>query len=167
MEIQHIDSFLEYLSKIHQRTVRVARCIPRDKLEWTYRDGKFTLGDQIRHIATIERYMFVETVSGRPSRYAGCGRDLADGYDQVMQFAESLHIESVEILSSLTDADLHRKCTTPDGAAISVWKWLRAMVEHEIHHRGQIYLYLSLLQVPTPPLYGLTAEQVRDRSIPS
>lgn len=167
MEIQHIDSFLEYLSKIHQRTVRVARCIPRDKLEWTYRDGKFTLGDQIRHIATIERYMFVETVSGRPSRYAGCGRDLADGYDQVMQFAESLHIESVEILSSLTDADLQRKCTTPDGAAISVWKWLRAMVEHEIHHRGQIYLYLSLLQVPTPPLYGLTAEQVRDRSIPS
>lgn len=167
MEIQHIDSFLEYLSKIHQRTVRVARCIPRDKLEWTYRDGKFTLGDQIRHIATIERYMFVETVSGRPSRYAGCGRDLADGYDQVMQFAESLHIESVEILSSLTDADLQRKCTTPDGAAISVWKWLRAMVEHEIHHRGQIYLYLSFLQVPTPPLYGLTAEQVRDRSIPS
>jgi uncharacterized damage-inducible protein DinB len=165
MEIQHIETFLDYLSKIHQRTMRVVRCIPSDKLEWTYREGKFTLGDQVRHIAAIERYMFVETVSGRPSRYAGCGREFADGYDQNLQFAERLHAESVELLSLLTDADLQHKCTTPDGAPIAVWKWLRAMVEHEIHHRGQIYLYLSLLQVPTPPLYGLTSEQVRDRSI--
>ena len=165
MEIQHIDPFLDYLSKIHQRTARVVRCIPPDKLEWTYRDGKFTLGDQVRHIATIERYMFVETVCGRPSRYAGCGRDLADGYEQVLQYLDQLHSESLQILSLLSDADLQKKCTTPDGAPITVWKWLRAMVEHEIHHRGQIYLYLSLLQIPTPPLYGLTSEQVRDRSL--
>jgi uncharacterized damage-inducible protein DinB len=164
MEIQHIDGFLDYLGKIHQRTMRVARCIPPDKLEWTYRKGKFTLADQLRHIATIERYMFVETVSGRPSRYTGCGRELADGYEQVMQFAERLHAESVKLLASFSDSDLQRKCTTPDGAPIAIWKWLRAMVEHEIHHRGQIYLYLSLLQVPTPPLYGLTSEQVRDLS---
>ena len=38
------------------------------------------------------------------------------------------------------------------------------MVEHEIHHRGQIYLYLAVLGVPTPPLYGLTEEQVLARS---
>jgi len=39
-----------------------------------------------------------------------------------------------------------------------------AMVEHEIHHRGQIYLMLGMLEVDTPPLYGLTAEEVRERS---
>jgi len=165
MEISNINIFLEYLSKIHQRTSRVARCIPPDKVEWSYRQGKFTLGDQLRHIATIERYMFVETVSGHPSRYAGCGRELADGYDEVLAFVDRLRAESIDRLAGLTDADLQRKCTTPDGAQITVWKWLRAMVEHEIHHRGQIYLYLGLLGVPTPPLYGLTSEQVRDRSV--
>jgi uncharacterized damage-inducible protein DinB len=41
----------------------------------------------------------------------------------------------------------------------------RSMVEHEVHHRGQIYLYLGLLSVPTPPLYGLTSEEVRARSV--
>jgi uncharacterized damage-inducible protein DinB len=71
------------------------------------------------------------------------------------------------MLSSLRDEDLQRKCATPDGAHITVWKWLRAMVEHEIHHRGQLYLYLSLLNVPTPPLYGLTSEEVRERSVSS
>jgi uncharacterized damage-inducible protein DinB len=57
------------------------------------------------------------------------------------------------------------KCATPDGAKITVWKWLRLMTEHEIHHRGQIYLYLAMLEIPTPPLYGLTSEEVRERSV--
>jgi uncharacterized damage-inducible protein DinB len=38
------------------------------------------------------------------------------------------------------------------------------MVEHEVHHRGQMYLMLGMLDVPTPPLYGLTSEEVRARS---
>jgi uncharacterized damage-inducible protein DinB len=38
------------------------------------------------------------------------------------------------------------------------------MIEYEIHHRGQIYIYLAMLEVPTPALYGLTEEQVREHS---
>jgi len=164
MQIQNLDLFLDYLDKVHQRTMRVARCIPPDKLDWTYREGKFSLGDLARHIATINRYMFAETIQGKTSRYAGCGKELADGYEDVLMFMERLHRESVEIFSRLSNEDLNRRCATPDGASITVWKWLRAMVEHEIHHRGQIYIYLAILGVPTPPLYGLTSEQVRERS---
>ena len=40
----------------------------------------------------------------------------------------------------------------------------RAMVEHEVHHRGQIYIYLGMLGVKTPPIYGLTSEEVKARS---
>ena len=165
MEIRNINTFLEYLDKVHQRTVRVIRCIPPDKLEWSYAPGKFTLGDLVRHIAAIERNMFAENVQGKPSRYAGCGKELADGYDQVLQFMKTKHRESVEIFSRLSPDDLNRKCETPGGASITVWKWLRSMIEHEIHHRGQIYLYLAMLGVATPPLYGLTSEQVKERSV--
>jgi uncharacterized damage-inducible protein DinB len=162
-----LGGFLEYFGKVHQRTNRVAQCIPPDKLEWSFRQGKFTLGDLLRHIAAIERYMFAETVQGKPSRYAGCGRDLADDYEEVMAFRATLHTQTVEILSSLGDEGLTRKCKTPDAASITVWKWLRLMTEHEIHHRGQIYIYLAMLDVPTPPLYGLTSEEVQQRSIKS
>jgi uncharacterized damage-inducible protein DinB len=68
------------------------------------------------------------------------------------------------VFRSLTAADLEKKCVTPGGTPITVWKWLRAMVEHEIHHRAQIYTYLGILGIPTPPIYGLTSEQVRERS---
>jgi hypothetical protein len=76
MEIQRVEPFLDYLSKIHQRTARVIRCIPPEKLEWTYREGKFTLGDQIRHLVTIERYMFVETACGRRGAAANWQTDM-------------------------------------------------------------------------------------------
>jgi uncharacterized damage-inducible protein DinB len=165
MQILDTSSFCEYFDKIHERTLRVARCIPADKIEWTYRDGKFTLGDLVRHIAAINRHMFAETVAGRPSRYAGCGRDLADGYEEVIDYSERLHRETVHVIRALNPSDLLAKCKTPDGASLTTWKWLRAMLEHEIHHRGQIYLYLAMLGVETPPLYGLTSEQVRDRSV--
>jgi uncharacterized damage-inducible protein DinB len=167
MQIQDFGIFLEYFDKVHQRTVRVVRCIPDDKLEWPFRQGRFTLGDLVRHIAAIERYMYAETIQGKPSRYAGCGKELADGLEEVLLFQERMHRESVEIISRLSAEGLNRKCATPGGTPITVWKWLRAMVEHEIHHRGQVYIYLAMLDVPTPPLFGLTSEQVKERSVNS
>jgi uncharacterized damage-inducible protein DinB len=164
MEIRSVSQFLEYWAGLRTRTRRVAACIPPDKVEWTHRAGAFTLGDQVRHLASIERYMYAETVAGRPSRYQGCGRELADGYDAVLEYLDRLDAEARGIIGALQDADLQRKCETPAGAPITTWKWLRAMCEHEAHHRGQIYLMLSILGVATPPLFGLTSEEVRARS---
>jgi len=77
----------------------------------------------------------------------------------------SKRAEDLLAMVGLSDADLQRKIQTPAGVAITSWKWLRAMAEHEAHHRGQIYLMLGMLDVPTPPLDGLTAEEVRARSV--
>jgi uncharacterized damage-inducible protein DinB len=166
VEIESVGSFLEYFEKIRERTLRVIRCIPPDNLEWTYQAGKFTLGDLVRHLAAVERYMYAENAQFKLSRYPGHGSELADGYENVLAFLNRAHQESVEIFQRLSREDLRRKCLTPGGTPITLWKWLRAMVEHEIHHRGQIYLYLAMLGVSTPPLYGLTSEQVRARSQP-
>lgn len=155
---------LDYIERVRHRTMRVIRCIPPDRLEWTYREGKFTLGDLVRHLGAIERWMFAENVAGRPSSYPGHGRELADGYENVVRYIESMHAASMEIFGSLTPEDMVRKCVTPGGAELAIGKWIRSMIEHEIHHRGQIYLYLSILGVETPPLYGLTEEEVKERS---
>lgn len=166
MEIHSVNSFLRYFESIRARTMRVIACIPPDRIDWAYREGKFTLGDLVRHLGASERYMFAENAKLRPSRYHGCGRELADGHAASVAFLERMHAESMEIFSTLDDADLAAKCITPGGAALSVAKWLRAMIEHEVHHRGQIYICLQLLEVDTPPMFGLTEEEVEARSEP-
>ena len=167
MEIRSIPQFLQYWDSIRGRTRRVIACIPPDRLEWTHQPAKFTFGDLVRHLAAIERYMYAETVSGRPSAYPGCGRELAEGYDAVIAWFDQRAAESRAIFAALPDSALLEKCQTPAGTPITTWKWLRAMVEHEVHHRGQLYLMLGVLNVATPPLFGLTSEEVRGRSTQS
>jgi uncharacterized damage-inducible protein DinB len=166
MQIQTSTDFLDYYGKVRARTRRVALLIPEEQLEWTYRPGKFTLGDLVRHIAAIERWLYAETVFGRPSCYHDCGPELASGLTAVLAYLDAMHAESLELFSQLTPEQLQAKVRTPAGYPITCWKWLRLLPEHEIHHRGQIYLYLNQLGVSTPPLYGLTSEEVLERSLP-
>lgn len=164
MEIRTVESFLDYWRNIRGRTRRVVETIPPEHIEWAPKPGRFTLGDLARHLVVIERYMYAETVNGRPAVYEGCGPELAAGKDAVIAFMDRLHAEAVHLFGQLTDEDLQRKCLTPAGTPITTWKWLRAMVEHEAHHRGQIYLMLGMLGVSTPPIFGLTAEELHART---
>ena len=96
---------------------------------------------------------------------AGFRWALADGYDAVVDYLDRMHAGTVEIIRGLSPAELARQCATPAGTPITTWKWLRAMVEHEIHHRAHVYMMLQMLRVPTPPIYGLTSEEVYARSV--
>lgn len=156
-----LQNFLDYLGSVHARTRRVVACIPADRLEWLPAPGRWSAGDQVRHLAGIERWMYAETMSGRPSKYPGHGRDLAEGLDAVMAYHDRLHEESMAIFAQLTAEQWTGKARTPAGTAITTWKWARAMLEHEAHHRGQLYFTLGLLGVDTPPIYGLTEPGLR------
>lgn len=165
MEITRLGPFLDYLDRIHERTRRIAVLVGPDDLEWPAAPGRLTAGDIMRHLAGIERYMYAENVHDRPARYPGHTRDLADGVDGVLAYYDRLHDEARAQFASLSDTRLGEKCNTPAGTPITVGKWLRAMIEHEAHHRGQLYFILGLRGVVTPPIFGLTAEEVHARSM--
>jgi uncharacterized damage-inducible protein DinB len=164
MEVTRIAPFLEYLDRVHHRTRRLIACIPESELEWEAAPGRFTPGDIVRHLAGIERDMYAETVHGRPTRYLGHSRELADGLAATIAYYDGKHAESRALFAELTDARLAERCLTPAATPITVGKWLRAMIEHEAHHRGQLYFILGLRGVETPPLYGLTSEEVRAKA---
>lgn len=155
-----LQTFLDYLDSVHARTRRVVTCISAEALEWRPAPHRWSAGDQVRHLAGIERWMYAETVWGRPSAYPGHGRDLADGLPAVLAYYDALHAEARARFAELTPAQWTGRVTTPAGAAITRWKWLRAMLEHEAHHRGQLYFTLGLLDVPTPPIFGLSEPEL-------
>jgi uncharacterized damage-inducible protein DinB len=160
MEITQVRPFLDYLDRIHDRTRRLIDCVRDEDLEWRAAPGRFTAGELVRHLAGMERYMYAETVHGRPMRYPGHDASLAEGLDATKQYYDRLTAESREVFAELSDERLSEKCLTPPGTPITVSKWLRAMVEHEAHHRGQIYFILGMRGVQTPPIFGLTVEQL-------
>src|SRR5262245_23666558 len=106
MEINTIGPFLDYYEKVRQRTLKVIRLIRPGKLGWSYQEGKFTSADLIPHLASIERYMYAENVQQKPSLYPGHGRELADGYGEVLAYMDRTHKEAMDIFSRLSDEDL-------------------------------------------------------------
>ena len=46
---------------------------------------------------------------------------------------------------------------------MKAWRFLMAMVEHEVHHRSQLDCYLAEVGVAPPQVYGWRMEEVLDR----
>lgn len=164
MEIKTIASFLDYFEKIREGTNRIIQVIPKDKMDWTYKSGKFTIADIVRHIAAIERNVFAQLVNGNNSSYKGCGKELADGYEDVIFYFNEMHRQSIIIFNSINDEDLNKRITTLSGVDAKIGNFLRALIIHEIHHCGALCIYLNLLDVKTPSIFGLTEEQVIQKS---
>ena len=118
----------------------------------------------MRHLAAAERFTFVEIAVGGTSRYPGHDKALAYGKEGVLAYLDTLHDESMALLQKLDDAALERRSPRLPARRIPTWRWLQLMAEHEAHHRGQLYLMLRLLGVETPPLFGMTEEQLRAHS---
>ena len=163
MPIRLVD-LLRAVDTARGRTARLAALIPESALDWAPAPGAYTCADIVRHLAATERYMFVEIAVGGASRYPGHDRRLAYGKEGVLAYLDTLHEQSMILLRTLDEDALERRVTTPTGAQIPTWRWLQLMTEHESHHRGQLYLMLRLLGVETPPLFGLTEEQLLDKS---
>lgn len=162
MEISHIDPFLRVLSRQRARTLRVFSCVPSEQIEWRPAPGRFSFGDLLRHLAGVERFVYAEVAMGRPSRYPGHSAELVEGTEAVLAYADRLHRETHNELAMLTPEALQLEVPSPTGVPVRVASWLRLMPEHEAHHRGQIYLMLGLLGIDTPPLFGLTSEDLAD-----
>ena len=160
MEITSMQNFLNYYEKTRQQTNKVIMAIPKDKLDWSYKQGKFTFGDLIRHIAGIERYVFAEVVTGSKPKYKGCGKEIVDGYDAVLEYFHEMHKQSIELFKTVADESLKQKIKSLDGKEIELGNFLRALIVHEVHHRGALCIYLNLVGGESPPVIGLKEEQV-------
>ena len=165
MEITNIEVFLEYLSSVRKRTSRVINCIPDDKMNWRPNPSAFSFGDILRHIGGMEYDVWAQAAQFKPSTYRGHTEDVAQNYNSPIEYLNDCHKKSLKVFEQLTPEELNKKCLTPAGVQVTLWKWLRAWIEHEIHHRGQIYTYLNLIGIESPPIYGLTSEQVKENSM--
>lgn len=63
---------------------------------------------------------------------------------------EQVHARVQDHVEPLADADLERVIELPWGSKVPLWWVFWHLLEHEIHHRGEIYLMLGLLGMEAP-----------------
>ncbi len=64
MEITSITAFLDYFERVRERTLRLINVVPEAAMDTSYKPGKFTIADMVRHIAATERYIPTPPIFG-------------------------------------------------------------------------------------------------------
>ncbi|MBI5840692.1 MAG: DinB family protein [Chloroflexi bacterium] len=157
--IETIAGFIQYFKSVRRRTLNYLRVIPPDQLDWSPREGEFTCGDILRHIIATEK-MFIGVVVDGHWKYEGHENKGQQGLEESLALLEAGHVEAMSRLEKLSDEALGELRPSLNGPSVKVWRWLMAMAEHEIHHRSQLAVYLSLMGVQPPHIFGLGVEDI-------
>lgn len=157
--IQDINSFIKYFDGIRRRTINFIQAVPEDKIDWAPQADEFSCGDIVRHLAATE-LMFVKATTVGDWRYTGHDRTLAGTLAETLIYLETCHIEATNMLSEVDNSVLFQPRPTLNGPPVKAWRLLMAMVEHEVHHRSQLAVYLTLMGAEPPQIYGLGIEDV-------
>jgi len=160
--MQFADVLAGELKQEAATTARLLERVPSDKLEWRPHAKSSSLGDLAYHIGallslakTVLQQSDLDVSAPRPKT----PRDVppADLYRRNLDDFLSL-IGSMDNDQMMQPFHFHFGDKTimnaPKAAMIRT-----LLLNHTYHHRGQLSVYLRLLDVPLPSIYGPTADE--------
>lgn len=158
-----VDSILMELEQEAKATLRVLERVPANKLSWKPHPKSMSLGQLALHVAST------------PGNVANIAA--VDSFE-LPPFSQAEATSSKEILEAHTQSVAEAKRLLgpmDDGKMMALWSATRdgkafmtvprigvlraIMLNHWYHHRGQLCVYLRLLDVPVPSVYGPSADE--------
>ncbi len=138
--------------------------VPEGKTEWQPHPKSMTLGRLAGHLAELPVWI-VETMQRDELSLDGSFKPfISSSPKELLAMFDAKVAEARALLSEAADEDFmkpwslvvrgQKAFTMPKIAVV------RSMVmNHIIHHRGQLTVYLRLNDVPVPSLYGPSADE--------
>ena len=159
-----IDGLLAELEQEAETTRRVLERIPQAHLSWKPHPKSMSLGQLALHVATlpggVAELAALDTVPEPPSFVqpeAATAAELVPSLEESVARAKS-------VLGGFDDARMGETWRMQSGGqdilAMPRAAVVRAiMLNHWYHHRGQLLVYLRLLNQSVPSVYGPTADE--------
>ena len=159
-----IDGLLAELEQEAAATRRVLERIPQAHLSWKPHSKSMSLGQLALHVATVPgnvaELAAIDTVPEPP---AFIQAEAATAAELVPSLMASV-AKAKQALGGFDDAKMSAMWRLQSNGreimAMPRVAFVRAiMLNHWYHHRGQLQVYLRLLDVPVPSVYGPTADE--------
>jgi len=158
-----VDSILLEIDQEAQTTKRVLDRIPEDKLAWKPHPKAFSLGQLALHIASVPGSVAAAAVPDSMEAPNFSQPEAKSRKEVLDTFSKSLE-SAKDALKKMDDARLMSVWSlTKNGKVLmSVPRigFIRSiLMNHNYHHRGQLSVYLRMLDVPVPSIYGPSADE--------
>jgi uncharacterized damage-inducible protein DinB len=143
-------------------TRRVLERVPTDQGTWKPHPKSFALGHLAQLVSGMPGWITKTVRDTKIDLSKGSGYSFEKTDTLLAQFDKNVR-EAREALAQSRDADYDVSWslthgdrvlfTSPRGVVV------RSHINHLVHHRGQLTVYLRLLDVPVPMIYGPTADE--------
>lgn len=159
-----IDALLPEFDHEMTTTRKLLERVPDDRVDWKPHPRSWTLGQLAQHVATLPVWGSVTlTQSELDLGTAGESPTLRTRADLLEAFDRHV-AETRTALVGKTDGELMAPWTLKkDGQTVfSMPKavvWRSFVLNHLVHHRGQLSVYLRMQDVPIPSMYGPSADE--------
>lgn len=142
-------NLIAFLEEVHKTNLECLKLCPEDKLKFTALKGTYTLADLLKHMYANQRFYNQTAISGRMdvADYKAFMAKKFDKKEDLKKFMQETFSETKKILRQKDI--LSKKVSTIVGVR-SIENLYIGELEHQFHHRGQIYTYLRLLGIKPP-----------------
>jgi uncharacterized damage-inducible protein DinB len=146
-------------------TRRVLERVPEDKLTWKPHEKSMSMGRLATHVAEVLGYGPMTLEKTEIDFASGSYKPLtAANREELLALFDKNVAATRKLLEAVSDAELGAMWTMKaDGKAVfgapraTVWRTF--VMNHLVHHRGQLSVYLRENDVPVPSIYGPSADE--------
>jgi uncharacterized damage-inducible protein DinB len=158
------DALLQELEQEAATTRRVLERVPTDKLTWKPHDKSMSLGGLAQHLATVPGFICSWALDDVTDLGSIQHHPEPTSTSEILAAHDAGLAKAKDALRQLGDAGLQKAWSAKAGGQTIMAMPKGALVRsvamnHAFHHRGQLSVYLRLLDVPVPSIYGPSADE--------
>jgi uncharacterized damage-inducible protein DinB len=143
-------------------TRRVIERVPSERGEWKPHPKSFSLGHLTQLVATMPGWI-ARMIEQDSLDLAGGGGYSYETTETLLEQFDSLVGKARAALERVSDDEMAKPWSLKMGDRVLVTLprgvTIRQTINHLVHHRGQLTVYLRLNDVPVPSIYGPTADE--------
>jgi uncharacterized damage-inducible protein DinB len=152
---KEIADLREHLERFRGVTLQTLEWVPEDQLAWAPKEGLRSFAEHFLHMARTEEYYARGLLSGQWDMERYFARPPALTREALRQILTETRAVTLTGLENVDPGRLDERVTVPDVPVdwtLRAWLWY--LVEHEVHHKAQLALYLREVGV-VPPFFAL------------
>ena len=138
--------------------------VPADQLTWRPHEKSMSLGELALHVAgtpgQVAQLLMMDEIP--PPEFGNLPQP--ESLDEILTTLDSSVTTAKEVLAGMSDEDaMSIFRVVSDGremmSMLKIGLARAILLNHWYHHRGQLSVYLRLLDVPVPATYGASADE--------
>ncbi len=145
--------FFDHWNTVHRDFLRAVAVLDDKDLDFLpAKHYPRTVGDFIRHVINVERGWIHFVITRILDEWPEEDADWLNTVDKLRQELDKVFKETMDLLASIPVDDFNRVVQVPDDGVPKLDWILWHVFEQQIHHRGELFLCLSLLGKDRPKI---------------